>query len=346
MKIKHSKPKIDASDEKSVLSVLQGGEISSGRIALELGSCLAILLGRRHAFATQSGTDALGAALRVLKLAPGAKVLLPGYVCSAPLDAVTLNGCAPVAVDIDRDTLGMSVEGASCRTGASAVIAAHLFGIPSPFHEIGHENLIEDCAQTLCCSSRGRRVGSMGRFAVCSFYATKLLTTGHGGALALDDEALRDDLEFLFAHDKQEVWSPHLHYLLSDFNAALGLSQLGKLEFMLGRRREIAGRYCAALGQPMPGGDCVFSRFICVVESGLENLIGRFNAAGIEAKRPVFKPLYRYLGLEEKDFPNSAWAHDHIVSVPLYPALEEHEIERVETFLEANKNEMRRWPPA
>jgi dTDP-4-amino-4,6-dideoxygalactose transaminase len=187
----------------------------------------------------------------------------------------------------------------------------------------------------------------MGKLAVCSFYGTKLLTAGHGGAVSADDECLYRKLRSLMIHDKQGEWQPHFHFMMSDFNASLALAQFAKLEWMIKRRREIACRFMNALGEQgrEPDGN-VYSRFIVEADGGADRLIAEFSKAGIEAKRPVFLPLYRYLGYKDTDFPNAAWAHEYIVSVPLYPALTESEIEYIESFLEKHKDEMRCWPSA
>ena len=186
----------------------------------------------------------------------------------------------------------------------------------------------------------------MGKFAVCSFYATKLLTTGHGGLLAVDNKLLGKKIRTLFTHDKQGTWEPHLHFLMSDFNAALGLSQLKKLGKMIKERTRIAKRFLVAMGDKQGLANSVYSRFLVVTTSDADKIINQFNMAGIEAKKPVFKPLFQYLKLDRKKFPNALWAHQHLISVPLYPGMTESEIEIIETFLEKHSHELRSWPPA
>ena len=271
---------------------------------------------------------------------------LPAYICSAPLDALAMSGCEPVPVDIDRDSLAISIQQTNDKKDVGAVLAAHLFGIPAPLYQLEHFNVIEDCAQTLDISIDGHKVGSMGRFAVCSFYATKLLTTGHGGVIAVDDQALYEKLNSLFLHDKQEEWSPHSHFMMSDLNAALGISQIEKFDKMLMIRRKIASRFLKALGNEQGLISSIYSRFIVVTEKGADQMISAFNSAGIEAKKPVYKPLFQYLNMDKKQFPNAQWAHEHIISVPIYPSMTELEIDVIETFLEANRYELRSWPPA
>ncbi|HCE43555.1 MAG TPA: hypothetical protein DET40_08405 [Lentisphaeria bacterium] len=346
MKIHHSQPFFDKDDENSLIQVLRSGYISSGKRAAFLGKCVASLLEKRWGIPVQGGTDALAAALKILDLKDNSRVAVPAYVCSAPLDAIAISGLRPVPVDIDRHTLAIDPDLVNRRAGISAVIGAHLFGIPAPLHRIRNRNLIEDCAQTLGAKTEGRMVGSIGRMAICSFYATKLLSTGHGGAIAGNDMELYRMAVDLFDHDKREEWEPHLHYRMSDLNAALGISQMRKLKSFIRERRRVAARYSLALGQKRIA-DSIFSRFLVVSEkTGAEELAGLFERSGIEAKRPVYKPVFMYLGEPARKFPNASWAHEKIVSVPLYPGMDESQIVKIEIFLEKHRHDLRCWPPA
>ena len=344
-KINHSKPMLDAGDIVSLNDALSSGYLSHGSRAEEAGRQMSAILGMDSGLAVQSGTDALTLALLGLGLSEGGRVAVPAYMCSAVLDALALAGLVPVPVDIDRETLAISPD--LIPDGVSAVIGAHLFGIPAPLHRVVGAPLVEDCAQTLGTEVGGRRVGSMGSVSICSFYATKLLTSGHGGGVATSDRAVYARMLELVTHDKIDEWSPRRHYLMSDLNAALLLSQLAKLDSMLERRRTIAAGYLAAMGAGKLASGSVYSRFL-VVPGGVsaDDILADFEAAGIEAKRPVYTPVFACLGCSVEEFPNANWAHENLVSVPLYPALTKAEIDRVEMFLEAHANELRCWPPA
>jgi dTDP-4-amino-4,6-dideoxygalactose transaminase len=346
MKINHSKPYFTVDDEKSLLRVLKHQFVTNGPMSKKLGERAASYLQKNYGVPTQSGTDALTAAFSVMNLQEGAAIALPAYICSAPLDALELAKMKPVPVDIDKNTLAISVESVNERTDISTVLAAHLFGIPAPFYRLECENVLEDCAQTLGIEIDGYRVGSMGNFAVCSFYGTKLLTTGHGGLVAVNDDKLYRSIMELIQHDNQDTWSPHLHFQMSDLNAALGLSQFEQLGGMINKRREIAGRFLDALGEGDHIANSVYSRFLVVSNDDINIAIQRFNDAGIEAKRPVYKPLFHYLNYSPDEFPNAQWAYDNIISVPIYPAMTEEEILYIEQYLESNKNDLHCWPPA
>jgi dTDP-4-amino-4,6-dideoxygalactose transaminase len=349
MKIPHSQPYFDDEDKKALSLVLDRKFVTNGPVAAKLGAAGARLLGQKWGMATQSGTSALTAALMILKLKKNRKVLVPAYICSAPLDAIHYSGLVPELEDIDKDTLALSVERANSRKGLQAVIGAHLFGIQAPFEEIENPRFIEDCAQTLGAKNKnGICAGSSGRLAIASFYGTKLMATGHGGLLTGGDPELLKEAERLFKHDNNDFWEPHLHGLMSDLDAALGISQMKKLNSFIRARRKLARRFANALGvRKISGG--VYSRFLVApvdAKGGADSLIMRFRKKGIEAKRPVYRPLCMSLGLDFRKFPNAMWAHENIVSIPLYPGMPEERVEIIESFLETRRNEISCWPSA
>jgi len=343
--IPHSRPFFDRDDETALVGVLRKRFVTHGEQARKLGERAAQLVGKSWGVALQSGTDALTAAFRILGIGPGDFVALPSYLCSAPLDALALVGARPLLVDNDKQTLSVDPAASKVFGSARAVVVPHLFGIPAPVDRIAHPIVIEDCAQTLGVSIAGGPVGSFGKLTVGSFYGTKLAATGHGGFLAGDDPKLRASLHSLLTHDERESWEPHFHFLISDVAASLGLSQLAKLPRFIEKRRELAARYAEALGRGSILRDCVYLRFLVACESA-ERLIAEFRAAGIEAKRPVYKPLHLLCGYNPEEFPNAQWAHEHIVSVPLYPALSEEEVRHIVRFLREHAHEMRCWPPS
>lgn len=337
MKVSHSQPFFDEDDENILRDVLKKKFVSSGPGAEKLGAMGAKVLGKKWGIPTQSGTDALTAALLLLdRPKKKRKVLVPAYICSAPLDAANIAGFEALPVDIDRETMAISVDKVNDCGSAEVVIGAHLFGIAAPLDMIKRKILIEDCAQTLCAG----KAGMSGTFSICSFYATKLLSTGHGGLLAGNDPGFFEKASALFRHDKNENWTPHYHFLMSDLNAALGISQMKKLPFFIRERKKIASRYAKALGIPL-NKNCCYSRFIVFSNKRpADEVIEDFQSRGVEAKKPVYKPLYEYLGLPGKRFPNAKWVHEHIVSIPIYPGLEEEKIRFVESLLKEYRDEL------
>ncbi len=341
--ILHSKPFFTEDDRMALSSVLDKAFVTNGEIAKELGLEISRVMRKKWGVVVQSGTDALILSLKALNLKRYAKIAIPAYSCGAILDAVEFLGMTPEPVDISKDHLGVSPEIVS-GTKYEAVIAAHLFGIAAPFFKIEHDKLIEDCAQCLGISNAGRRVGSMGRLSVSSLYGTKILSTGHGGVICGNDMASFKRTMDTLTHDKVDAWHPHLHFLMSDLNASLGLSQSKKLCSFISRRRQIAAEYLDALGAEIKvAANEMYFRFIVVPakSSDISSLIAKFARAGIEAKKPVYKPIFKLMKLSARRFPNADWADKNLLSIPIYPAMTDQEVSKVADFLRRHKREIR-----
>ncbi len=302
---------------------------------------LAPRLGVAAAAAVSSGSAGLELALRALDVGAGHEVIIPTYACDALYHAVTRCGATPVLADADPETLGLSADGVARRRTARtrAVIVVHPFGRAvdlADFQRLGVA-LVEDCAQTLGATLGGRPVGARGRLTVCSFYATKLLTTGEGGAVAGPAELVaraRDTRDY----DEQTELTPRFNYKMTDMQAALGRSQLARLDTFIARRRALAARYRAALARtprcrvPADAGERhVYHRFVVAVEKPLDPVLAHLERRGVAARRPVFRPIHRALGLS--GYPNAERLWAECLSLPCYPLLTDDEADTVAAAL-------------
>ena len=317
--------------------MVRGGHLVQGPEVMAFERGLALRLGAAAAAAVSSGSAALELALRALDVGPGHEVIIPTYACDALYHAVTRCGATPVLADADPETLGLSAADAIRRrtTRTRAAIVVHPFGLAvdlDDFQRLGVA-LVEDCAQTLGATLGGRPVGARGGLAVCSFYATKLLTTGEGGAVTGPAHLVarvRDARDY----DERADLTPRFNYKMTDMQAALGQSQLARLDAFIARRRAIAARYRARL-TPLagcrppsdPGERHVFHRFVVTVERPLGPLLERLARGGIAARRPVFRPLHRALGLDGYPEADRLWTH--CLSLPCYPSLTDAEADAV-----------------
>jgi dTDP-4-amino-4,6-dideoxygalactose transaminase len=323
-----------------VAAVVRRGWVAAGPEVAAFERELAARLGVEAVAAVASGSVALELALRALGVGGGDEVVIPTYVCDALHHAVRRTGATPVLADADPATLSLSAADARARLTprTRAVIVPHAFGLATdlaPFRALGVP-VVEDCAQTLGARVAGRPVGSLGAVAVCSFYATKLLTTGEGGAVA-GPAALIDRVRDTRDYDERDDLTPRMNAKLSDLAAALGRGQLARLDGFLARRRAVAARYrerlrgtaCAA---PADAGERhVYHRFVVETERAPERLQAALAARGVAARRPVFRPAHVALGLD--GFPAAERLWRRTLSIPCYPTLTDAEVDTVAAAL-------------
>ena len=334
--IPHSRPFLDDEEIRAVQNVLTSGQLAQGpeieNFEEELGSFHGLLPG----VATSSGTAALHLALLSLGVGPGDEVLLPSYVCSAPLHAVYHSGATPILVDVDPTTGNIDPEDLTKRltSKSKAIIVIHLFGLPANVREISALGVpvIEDCAQALGAEFASRKVGTFGRVAICSFFATKIITTGEGGMLLSSDPDILARSRDLRDYDKKEDLNPRFNYKMTDIQAALGRSQLQKLERFLNQRKELARVYneqLATLPCTLPSAQegRMYYRYVVSAEGNIMELIKKLLNMGIEVARPVYKPLHRYFSLE--DYPGAEMAWNSHLSLPIHPSLTSQDVHRV-----------------
>jgi dTDP-4-amino-4,6-dideoxygalactose transaminase len=218
--------------------------------------------GTRHAAGVASGTDALEIALRALELPAGSEVLCPNLTAVATATAIVRAGLAPVFVDVDPETLTVSVEraAAAITPQTSAVVAVHLYGRPARVEALTELGIpiVEDCAQAHGLQIGGRPAGSLGRLGAFSFYPTKNLGAfGDGGAVTTSDPELAERVRSLrvYGEDAEgRATRPGLNSRLDELQAALLRVRLRRLKRDNERRAEIAQTYDAALGRPSPPG--------------------------------------------------------------------------------------------
>lgn len=256
-----SKPSIGAREKELVLDALDSGWVSSiGKYIDEFEANFARYCDAEFALAVSNGTTGLHLALAALGLGPGDEVIIPDLTFVATANAVAYTGATPVLADIDTDTL--CLDPASVKSlitpRTKAIIPVHLYGHPADMdalkdvadaHGIA---LIEDAAEAHGAEYKGRKVGSLSRCAVFSFYGNKVITTGEGGMLTTDDREFYQRARWLRDH----AMSPQrryfheergFNYRITNLQAALGVAQLERIDAFLARRAEIMGWYHAAI---------------------------------------------------------------------------------------------------
>lgn len=335
--IPHSRPTLDETDIAAVVEVLRSGQIAQGPRVAAFEQALAEYVGMAGAVAVNSGTSALHLALLALGVEAGDEVVLPSFVCCALLNAVSYVGAVPVLADVGRD-LNIAAEDVKRRLTprAKAVILPHLFGTPvdpRPFRELGLL-VVEDCAQAIGAELDGRKCGSLGDVAVFSFYATKMMATGEGGMVASDSTEVLARVRDLRDYDKRPDYRLRYNYKMTDLAAALGISQLRRLDGFVSKRREIAAYYTARLSgancsppERPAGASPAYYRYVTLVDGDASRIISRLETEGIAAAQPVPQPLHVWTG--QTGFPAADEALRRAVSLPIFPGLTPGEVEHV-----------------
>jgi perosamine synthetase len=257
MRVPVNEPVITPEAKQFVLQALDSGWVSSaGPFIDQFEQEFATYIGVRNAVSVTSGTAALHIALLSLGVGPGDEVIVPDFTMIASVFAVLYTGATPVFADIEHDTYNMDVarlrELITPKT--KAIMPVHIYGHSvdmDPLLELASEKgiaVVEDAAEAHGALYKGRKCGSMGRMSCFSFYANKIVTTGEGGMILTDDDALAakarglKDLAHVPGHrfTHKEVG---YNYRMTNLQAALGLGQLRHIEDFLAHKRWMTAQY-------------------------------------------------------------------------------------------------------
>lgn len=365
-------PSITDEDIAAVVGVLRSGWLTSGHESVALEEELAAYLGCPHVVAVSSGTAALELSFAYLDLPPGARVGVPTWTFPASAFAPYHHGATIVLLDSEPDTMNLSVAAldAALDDGLDAVVMVHFGG--TPVREEAHRRcqeagvpIVEDAAHAFgAADHRGKIAGWGTAGAAFSFYATKNLTSGEGGALATDDPELARFATAYRLHGLTrragaawdpdtvtDVVGPGYKANLSDILAALARSQLHRFDAMQARRREIVLRYREHLAA-VDGLAFVPAE---LHEGTADHLLAVALPVGVDRKRVYarldgvgigtslhFRPLHDYDWFAEHAVIGPAgtpvadeMAH-RLISLPLHPGLSDAEVDRVcEVFADA-----------
>jgi UDP-4-amino-4,6-dideoxy-N-acetyl-beta-L-altrosamine transaminase len=354
--IPYGRQTIDDEDINAVVEVLRSDWLTQGPKIQEFERALAARGGAKHAVVMANGTAALQAAYYAAGLGPGDELVTTPLTFAATANAALWFGAKPVFADIDESTGNLSPDEAARKiTSRTKVLApVDYAGRPADlpaFRELAKKHgllLVEDACHSYGASLGSSPVGSLADMTVLSFHPVKTLTTGEGGAVLTNDEALAAKLSSFRAHgvtSRQPDWRydiGHLaqNYRMTDMQAALGLSQLRKLDRFIARRQEIAEAYLRdfagvpELGLPPTAapGQCAWHLFPIRVPRRAE-VFRSLRAAGVGVQVhyiPVHHhSLYRGLGYPEKLCPRAERFYDEELSLPIFPLLTEADRKKV-----------------
>lgn len=350
-----AEPHLDDRDRASLLAAFDSGWISSqGPMLEEFERGFAAHCGTKHALATSNGTTALHLALLALDLKPGDEVLVPSFTYVATANAVRYCGAKPVLVECEPDTWNIDPRAASAAVTPRTVgiIPVHLYGHPCDMRSLGALAerrdlwLVEDAAEAHGATVDGKRVGSFGDLGTFSLYGNKIITTGEGGVVTTDDDKLAARVKRLRGQGmdpERRYWFPEVgyNYRMTNLAAALGVSQLAKLDELVQKHREIGAWYRAALKDArelvlpveLPG--CTNVHWLmCARLAAAENKpelrdewMRRLAVDGIET-RPFFHPMHTLPPYREPSrFPITDRIATSGINLPTSPYLTKQDVE-------------------
>ena len=350
-----ARPIIGQEEIKAVEEVLKSGMLAQGEAVKSFEDEFAAYLGVKNAIAVNNGTVALDLAIKALDLEPGSEIITPAFTFIATANCALYQGLRPVFADVDEKTFNIDPDDMQERITprTKAVIGVHLYGQPfqiSAVQEICQDRsiaLVEDCAQAHGAEWKGKKVGSFGT-GCFSFYPTKNMTTGEGGMITTDDDALAARLRLLRSHGDSGKYN-HItlgyNYRMMNLQGALGLVQLRRLEEFTARRIANAGYLndqikATGISTPfqMDGVRHVYHQYVVRVEDELhtsrERLMEYLQAKGVGSavhypKAVYQQPFYKDLGYTDVSCPVAEDVSRRVMSLPVHPALSAEELQYI-----------------
>ena len=361
-------PSIEEDDLQSVREVLTSGNLVMGPIVTAFEKAVAEYVGTKYAVAVSSGTAALHLALLTQNVKPRDTVVVTSYSFIATANVIELCGAQPVFVDILPDTFNIDPD--SLKKTLKRLMAnkdtAHRVKAILPVHTFGQMAdmaailelaqryslpVVEDAACALGATLQGRQAGTWGVAGCFSFHPRKAITTGEGGIITINDSALARRLRVLRNHgqDPDASWPefimPGYNYRMTEFQAAMGITQMKKLNRIVAARRRLASNYDLLLeGTPFQvpvvaaGNQPVYQSYVVLLpeeaiarrdhiimglkDQGIETSIGTWHMP----MTTYFRTRYRF---KAGDFPVADEVFARSLTLPMYEQLSEHEQEQV-----------------
>ena len=358
---------INALDENSLTSAAKDG----GKRVRELESLLQDYLNVKNVVSINSGTSALLAALIAADVKIGDEVLLPSFTFVATANSILAAGAKPVFVDVNKYdyTIDVSDLKAKITKKTRAIVPVHLYGHPSDMDEIAEVaetksiSIIEDACQSLGSTYNNRQTGTFGIMGCFSFYASKVMTSGEGGAVVTNDDSIAEKLKMIRNHGMVEGYDTRilgLNLRLPEISAAIAKTQMGKLREMLGLRRRNAEMLTTLISDvanengiilPRESQSKRFNWYLYTIAITKDNLRDKIQkkmtlndkiGATVYYDPPVHKTPY-YEGIMASGtapqrssvmgLPNTEWASKHVLSLPIHPMVTPEGLERVANSL-------------
>lgn len=359
----YCQPLLGDEEIKEEIDTLKSGWLSTGPKTIKFEELIAEYTGARYAIALNSCTAALHLSLIALGIGKGDEVITTSFTFASTGNVIVHVGAKPVFVDIKKDTGNIDPEKIkeAITPRTRAIMPVHYAGQPCDIEaimEIAREHnlyVIEDAAHVIGAEYKGKKIGTFGDTTCFSFYATKNMTTGEGGALTTDNDELADKFKILRLHGiSKDAWKRYSaagswyyeiedcgwKYNMTDMQAALGIHQLKKLDKFIETRREYVQIYNEGFRKldgiitpyEKPDVKHVYYLYPILLEEFDRNeFIEKMKERGIGCSVHFIPlhlhPFYRdTFGFKKGDLPNTEWVYEREVSLPLYPKMSEEDL--------------------
>ena len=364
------KPFISDDEVDEIVDTVRSGWLSMGPKTIKFEEAFNSYIGCKKSIAVSSWTAAGHLTLEAYGIRPGDEVIVPTMTFPATAEIVCYFGAKPVIVDVEEDTLNISLKEIekAITSRTKAVIPVHYAGQPcdmDEIHEIAKNNnlkVIEDAAHSLPATYKGKKVGTISDVTCFSFYATKTLSTGEGGMICTNDEEIAERCTIMRMHGiNRDAWkrytessswyyevvAPGFKYNFTDLQASLGLPQLKKVDQMWQSRKNIAAKYTQALKdnelltlhgvkENRDSSWHLFPirlklEFLKINRAQLIDEMRKLNVGAGVHFMPIHQHIYynQTFKLDNKNYPIASSVFPKLVSLPIYPGMQDEHVDRV-----------------
>lgn len=350
-------PLLGEGEKRAVMSVLDSGKLTDssfegGRWVRSLEEKMKKLVGTKHVIAVNSGTAALHCSMLALEVGPGDEVILPSFTFVSTANVVLACGGRPVFADNKADyNLDPKAVGRLITRKTKAIVPVHVYGYPADMDEINEIAkkhsipVVEDAAESLGAEYKGKQTGSLSQAGCFSLYASKVATSGEGGAVSTNDGAFAHKLRLVRNHGMLHGYDTRrlgFNYRLTETAAAIGSVQMDRLQGFL-RARGRNAEYLNERVSGLPGVEFtqnsadrthVFYLYSLSLKRKrdeiLRHLVERGIGAAVYWRTPVHRTqLYLKLGYGKLGLKQADYASKHVISLPVHPGIEKANMKRV-----------------
>lgn len=355
LNIQMSAPEIDTTDIEAVTKVLKSGRLSIGPMVERFEEMIREYVKVKYAIAVSSGTSALHLAIRALGIGLGDEVIVPSFTFVASVNAILYEKAIPVFADIQPETYTIDPNDIERKISpkTKAIMVVDVFGHPAEWDEINYIAqkyglfVIDDACEALGAEYKGKKLGQFGNIATFAFYPNKQITTGEGGMVVTNDEKIAKLIKSLRNQGRSEMgsWLDHeimgYNYRMDEMSAALGVSQLQRIEQFLLKREKVAMMYSEKLKDvdfvilftPKPYVRMSWFVYVVTLAEGLERdkIMPLMQEKGIPT-RGYFNPVHlqpyirKYFNTQEGMLPVTESVAKRTIALPFHNNLTEDEI--------------------